>query len=89
MAELNEIYTKKKQGNFYAEKEQELFTHETMLLRETLKDVNWKINKELCNKILGYEKPPAVINSLIETFMYTLDQTDVTWNNFKVRNFVK
>jgi hypothetical protein len=87
MKELVNDYNKKKQDSFYNEKEQEFFNHEINILKETFKDINWKINKEFCNKIIGFEKPPAVINNLCEAFLYTLDQKDNSWNNFKVATF--
>jgi hypothetical protein len=89
MKELVDDYNKKKLENFYIEKEQELFTQEINKLRETYKDVNWNLNKDWCTKILAFDKPPAVISNLLETFMHTLDQKDTSWNNFKVLYLVK
>jgi hypothetical protein len=75
---------KKTFDNFFAEKEQELFTQEIAILKDKYNGVNWSIDKDFCNKILGFDKPPVSIVHLCETFMHVLDHEDRSWNNFKV-----
>jgi hypothetical protein len=84
MKELILSYSNKKLDIFMAEKEQEFFNTEINNLKEKLKDINWKINKDYCNKMSNYEKPPALFITIFETFMYILDQEDNGWNSFKV-----
>jgi hypothetical protein len=85
MKELTSRHTNRKADMFMAEKEQEFFTIELNSLKEKLKEINWKINKEFCNKILNCEKPPlALISSICDTFLFVLDCQEISWNKFKV-----
>ncbi len=86
MQVLVDSYKKYKQDCFFSEKEQELFTGEVNVLKEKIKDYNWKMNKDLCNKILALEKPPSLIINICEIFLYTLNQSNNSWSSFKVYN---
>ena len=71
-----------------AEKEQEFFTIEINSLKEKLKEINWKINKEFCIKMTNCEKPPNVlVSSICDTFLFILDMEEISWNIFKVLLF--
>jgi hypothetical protein len=70
---------------FMAEKEQEFFNIEINSLKEKLKEINWKINKEFCFKFANSEKPPTVLVSTIcDIFLFILDIEEICWNSFKV-----
>ena len=87
MKELILTYSNKKIEIFMAEKEQEFFNTEVNSLKEKLKDINWKINKDYCNKMSNYEKPPAFFLNIFEVFMFVLDQDEHGWSSFKVYYF--
>jgi hypothetical protein len=71
-----------------AEKEQEFFTIEINSLKEKLKEINWKINKEFCVKITNYGKlPNLLVSSICDTFLFILDMDEISWNIFKVLSF--
>jgi hypothetical protein len=86
MKNTSEKYLKLKQQSFFVEKELELFYQELNLIRENIKDCNWKLNKDTCNRLASIEQPPALVINICEIFLFTLNQ-DSTWNNFKVINF--
>jgi hypothetical protein len=87
-----ELNSKLKQDRFLVEKEHELFSQEINVIREKIKDINWKINKEYCNKFLSKcnsDRCPSMVVNLCEIFLYVLNLRETSWNAFKelINNF--
>jgi hypothetical protein len=92
--ELNISNIKMKSDIFLLEKEQEILQYELNIIEENIKDCNWRINKDLCNKFLSsekYDKPNNYIIFISETFLFTFRIKDTSWNSFLdlLRNFTK
>lgn len=91
MKKLSDNFLKLKKELFFLEKEKELVTQELNLVRESIKDCNWRINKDSCQKLLNLEKPHNNILNISEIFLFILNQKEINWKNFKelLKNFSK
>ena len=67
----------------------EFYTHEYQRALECAKDCNWKITKESCTELRKLDSPSKTVIDVCEKTMLVLDQTDKTFNSFKVlaKNF--
>ena len=61
-----------------------LCLHETTLLKESIKDSVWMFNKEISEVLLRLKKPSKEGQYIAESFLFLLNQKEVTWKAFQV-----
>jgi hypothetical protein len=65
------------------QQQNEIYSHESQVILEKIKDSNWAFTKECCQQIGKLKKPSTEITDLCEKFMYMLDQKEKSWKMFQ------
>ena len=61
-----------------------MYKHETTVLKETIKDSVWMLNKETSEALLKIKKPSQESQCIAENFLILLNQKEVSWKAFQV-----
>lgn len=61
-----------------------MYKHETAVLKETIKDSVWMLNKETSEALLKIKKPSQESQCIAENFLIILNQKEVSWKTFQV-----
>ena len=91
--ELFTIYSKKREKLEHKiqslSQQLNLFSYETLVLKEIIKDSMWMFNKEVAETLIRIKKPSQESQYIAENFLLMLHQTETTWKAFQVFLYLK